>query len=140
MTIKNDFQICSQAIQMGVSGVVEQLQPPQVLLKAIKKVHCGEVWFERSLMANFLISLSPVRHEFMLNNETEHIAQLSDREHEVIQLIGEGLKNKIIADKLCIGETTVRHHLTSIYNKLGVSDRLELLVYALGHGLIKPKM
>ena len=140
MTINNDFQIYSQAVQKGVCGVVEQSQPPQVLLKAIKKVHEGEVWLERSMMADLLISLSPARRQSMMNTEVEHISQLSDREREVIQLIGRGLKNRIIADQLCIGETTVRHHLTSIYNKLGVSDRLELLVYALGNGLIKPKM
>jgi two-component system nitrate/nitrite response regulator NarL len=62
--------------------------------------------------------------------ETERIAQLSPRERQVIQLIGKGMKNYQIAEQLSLSETTVRHHLTSIYRKLGVSDRLELLVYA----------
>ena len=54
---------------------------------------------------------------------------------EVIVLLGEGLKNKDIADRLSISETTVRHHLTSIYNKLALSDRLELIIYAFRHNL-----
>jgi len=57
---------------------------------------------------------------------------------EVVALIGEGIKNKEIADRLFISETTVRHHLTSIYAKLNVTDRVELLIYAFRHGLASP--
>ena len=56
----------------------------------------------------------------------------------MVALIGEGIKNKEIADRLFISETTVRHHLTSIFDKLGVADRVELLIYAFRHGLAKP--
>ena len=56
----------------------------------------------------------------------------------MLALIGEALSNKRIAERLCITETTVRHHLTSIFSKLGVSDRLELLVYAHRHKLVPP--
>jgi DNA-binding NarL/FixJ family response regulator len=54
----------------------------------------------------------------------------------VITLVGEGLKNKQIAIKLCISETTVRHHLTSILRKLQVSDRLELLIFSYRNNLV----
>ena len=54
-----------------------------------------------------------------------------------VTLIGEGLKNKHIAERLFISETTVRHHLTSIFSKLDVSDRLELVIYAYRHNLAK---
>ena len=60
------------------------------------------------------------------------------REREIAALIGEGLKNKQIANRLFISETTVRHHLTSVFDKLGVTDRLELIIYAYRHGLAKP--
>ena len=65
------------------------------------------------------------------------VAALTEREREVVSLVGEGLKNKEIANRLrpFISETTVRHHLTSIYDKLGVSNRLELVIYAYIHGL-----
>jgi len=59
-------------------------------------------------------------------------------EREVAVLLGEGLSNKGIAMRLSISETTVRHHLTSVFGKLGTRDRLELLLYAYRHGMIKP--
>ena len=71
------------------------------------------------------------------NSEAGNFNELSEREKQIISLIGQGFKNKRISAQLCISETTVRHHLTSIYSKLGVSDRLELLVYAHRHGLLK---
>jgi two-component system, NarL family, nitrate/nitrite response regulator NarL len=138
MTTTDDLQICSQAIQKGVLGIISKQQSSKILLKAIKKVFDGEVWIERSMMANILNALS-LPHRFpVIDSETEHISQLSDRELQVIQLIGLGLKNKQIAAQLCISEVTVRHHLTSVFNKLGVSDRLELLVFAHRSGLTKP--
>ena len=63
------------------------------------------------------------------------IATLTKREHEVIALLSEGLQNKQIASRLSISETTVRHHLTSVFDKLGISNRLELIVYAYRQGL-----
>jgi DNA-binding NarL/FixJ family response regulator len=65
------------------------------------------------------------------------MATLTAREREVITLIAEGLKNKKIAERLFISETTVTHHLSSIFSKLGVSDRLELVIYAFAHSLAK---
>ncbi len=138
ITATDDFQTCSQAIQKGVLGVVAMTQPPKALVKAIKKVYDGEVWIERLMMAQILKTMSPNRKPSTIDPETEKINQLSNREKEIIQLIGLGMKNKYMADQLCISETTVRHHLTSIYSKLGVSDRLELLVFAHRSGLIKP--
>jgi DNA-binding NarL/FixJ family response regulator len=65
--------------------------------------------------------------------ERAKIASLTDREREVIALIAEGLKNKQIGERLYITETTVTHHLSSIFSKLDVSDRLELVIYAFAH-------
>ncbi len=135
LTTNDDFQTCVQAVQRGVVGVVSMAQPPQVLLKAIRKVCAGELWIERQMMAHLLNTLAFPHRTSALNPEVEHINQLSDRERQVIHLIGSGLKNKQIASQLCISEATVRHHLTSIFNKLGVSDRLELLVFANRLGL-----
>jgi two-component system, NarL family, nitrate/nitrite response regulator NarL len=66
------------------------------------------------------------------------IATLTAREREVILRACEGLKNKEIAERLFISDTTVRHHLTSIFTKLEVSDRLELILYAYRYGLANP--
>ena len=70
--------------------------------------------------------------------EANRIAMITKREREIISLLGEGLQNKQIASRLSISETTVRHHLTSIFSKLEVSDRLELVIYSYRHGLASP--
>jgi len=137
VTSSNDRLIYLQAVQNGVLGVVSKSQQPDVLIKAIRKVHAGEIWIEHSLIANFMIGSVHGVSTNGGNHTGDGIGQLSDREKEVIQYIGRGMKNKQIASQLCIGETTVRHHLTSIYGKLGVSDRLELLVFSQRHRLTK---
>jgi two-component system nitrate/nitrite response regulator NarL len=73
-----------------------------------------------------------------MESEKAKIATLTEREREVIARACEGLKNKQIAERLFISDTTVRHHLTSIFSKLDVSDRLELVIYAYRYGLDKP--
>jgi two-component system, NarL family, nitrate/nitrite response regulator NarL len=136
VTGTNDPVIIQQAVEDGVVGVIFKTQPPELLIKAIEKVNAGEVWLERSMIANVISHLSR-NTQPKISADIENQNELSERETEIISLIGLGFKNKRIASQLCISETTVRHHLTSIYSKLGVSDRLELLVYAHRHGLIK---
>lgn len=137
VTSAYNSQVFLKAIQNGVKGVVTKTQQPEVLIKAIQKVHAGEVWIERSVIANLLTRMSGNQQPTESDSEAEQISQLSDRERQIIRLIGNGFKNKQIATQLCISETTVRHHLTSIFSKLEVSDRLELLVYAHRSGLAK---
>jgi DNA-binding NarL/FixJ family response regulator len=131
----DEIQVFITAVQEGILGIVLKTQTPEILIKAIQKVHSGEVWIERSMIANLLSGLTNAQKLIEQNPQTERIAQLSPRERQVIQQIGLGLRNYQIAKKLCLSETTVRHHLTSIYGKLGVSDRLELLVFAHRYGL-----
>jgi two-component system nitrate/nitrite response regulator NarL len=133
----NDSLINQQAVENGVMGVVFKTQPPETLIKAIEKVNAGEVWLERSMIANVLSRLSRNSKPKKINSEGDNIDELSAREKEIVRLIGQGFKNKKISSQLCISETTVRHHLTSIYSKLGVTDRLELLVFAHRNGLVK---
>ena len=124
-----------KAVKEGVLGIILETQTPNILFKAIQKVNAGEVWIERSMMANLLNGLNNSQHYIDQDPITKSISQLSVREHQVIQQIGQGRKNSQIAEALYLSETTVRHHLTTIYAKLGVSDRLELLVFAHRHGL-----
>jgi DNA-binding NarL/FixJ family response regulator len=135
VTGSNDRQTYLQAVQHGVMGIVSKTQPPDVLIKAIRKVHIGEAWIEHSLIANLMTDSFHKQSHPAASPEAEDIGQLSEREREIIQFIGRGLKNKQIASQLCLAEATVRHHLTRIYSKLGVSDRLELLIFAQDHGL-----
>jgi len=133
----NDPKMIQRAVEAGVAGVVFKTQSPEILTKAIDKVNAGEVWLERSMIASVLSRLSRNSKQDTVRSEQDNINELSEREKEIIGLIGQGFKNKKISAQLCISETTVRHHLTSIYSKLGVSDRLELLVFAHRHGLVK---
>lgn len=131
----DEAQLLVNAIQEGVLGIVLKTQPPEILVKAIQKVHAGEVWIERAMIANLLSGLINAQQLIKQDPLTESIAHLSRRERQVIQQIGKGMKNYQIAEQLCLSETTIRHHLTSIYGKLGVTDRLELLVFAHRNGL-----
>lgn len=69
--------------------------------------------------------------------EARKIAKLTRREREIITLVGEGLKNAEIAERLFISRTTVRHHLSSVFTKLDIPDRLKLIVYAYRHRLAR---
>lgn len=131
----DEAQVLVNAVQEGVLGIVLKTQAPEILIKAIQKVHAGEVWIERSMIATLLSGFRNAQQLIVQDPQTESIAHLSRRERQVIQQIGQGLKNYQIAKQLSLSETTVRHHLTSIYEKLGVSDRLELLVFAHRNGL-----
>jgi two-component system nitrate/nitrite response regulator NarL len=90
------------------------------------------------MMACVLTSLARGRVPQAVDPEAAKIALLPEREREVIGLVGAGLKNKHIAERLSITERTVRHHLTSIFSKLGVADCLELVIYAYRYGLATP--
>ena len=131
----DDQSILQLAVQMGVKGIIQKSDSKLILLKAIEKVLAGEVWIDRTMVANVLSRIS--NNGRSLNDHQIHINTISIREAEVIKLVGEGLKNKAIANRLSISETTVRHHLTSVYRKLNVSDRLELAIFAYRHNLAK---
>jgi DNA-binding NarL/FixJ family response regulator len=96
-------------------------------------VHQGEIWLERSHMGTLMGEM--IRGAHPGDPHAERIAALTGRERDVIALVGEGLRNDAIGARLSLREKTVRNHLTSIYEKLGVKDRLELAIYAHRHRL-----
>jgi len=136
LTGVRDPNLHRHAVHLGAMGLVLKENAAAVLLQAIKKVHAGEVWLQRTMMANVIDERRRASAAQQLDPEVAKIATLTARERDVIALIGEGLKNRQIGTRLCISETTVRHHLTMIFTKLGVTDRLELVVYAYRHGLV----
>jgi DNA-binding NarL/FixJ family response regulator len=120
-------------VEFGGMGVVMKRQAPEQLIKAIMKVHAGEFWWDRIHTADLVNRL--VRRRRSEDVENTKIATLTKREHEIVRL-GEGLKNSAIGERLFISEATVRNHLTSILDKLGLADRFELAVYAFKNGLV----
>ena len=137
ITSLGDSRYHLKAVRNGAMGIVTSQNSPQILFKAIEKVHAGEVWLDRSLIADYLVQESSPTNPSKMTQLARKIALLSTREREIITLIGEGLKNQQIADQLFISEVTVRHHLSSIFRKLGASDRLELVIFAYQNGLAK---
>ena len=136
LTALRDSEIHQRAAQLGAMGVVLKEDAADLLLKAIEKVYKGEAWLDRLTLGNLLWQLSSKDKE-SLDPQRKRISALTDRERQVIALITEGLKNRQIAERLFISPTTVTHHLSSIYSKLGVTDRLELVVYAFANKLAK---
>ena len=138
LTGLSDAGVHAEALKSGAMGLVLKEKAAEVLLKAIDKVNQGEVWFDRTTMGSVLSEMSRRGGRAGADSEGGKITSLTAREREVVTLIGEGLKNRQIAERLFISETTVRHHLTSVFDKLGVADRLELVIYAYRHKLAKP--
>jgi DNA-binding NarL/FixJ family response regulator len=114
------------------------MQPPAVLIAAIKDLWTNA--FQNSIDDNFEIRKhatngQKVSKSSRSSEEMRRIQSLTSREREIISLVGQGLKNKDIANKLSISDITVRHHLTNIFCKLEVSDRQKLLILAHRNGL-----
>jgi DNA-binding NarL/FixJ family response regulator len=135
---KNEFV---QAMKLGTSGIVLKQTATELLIKSIRKVHAGEIWLDSHTTA-------AVIRQFVANEEPppQQVPQsapprdrerspLSQREREIVALVAQGFKNKEMAEKMFISEQTVKNHLHNIFDKLGVSDRLELALYAIHNNL-----
>lgn len=132
-----DPRTYQKCLRSGVCGLVLKEKSAETLFKAIEKVHQGELWFERTMMGQIIQQLVQEKNSPAKNAQAEVVSTFTERERQILELICQGLKNKAIAERLFITETTVRHHLTSLFNKLNISTRLELVVYAFRHQLIK---
>ena len=137
LTGLRDPEVQRRAILLGAMGVVSKQKAADTVIRAIEKVYAGEVWLDRAMIASILNDRVNPNIAPEQNVEAPRIAKLTEREREVIRLIGEGIKNRQIAERMYISEATVRHHLTSVFAKLGVTDRFELVIYAFQHGLAK---
>jgi DNA-binding NarL/FixJ family response regulator len=135
LTSRTDPQAHARTIGAGAAGIVDKRHEPEVLFKAIRKVHAGELWLARYDMAAIVSGLVRLRSEDA--HEASKVATLTRREHEIIACIAEGLRNRQVGERLFISEATVRNHVSSILDKLDLSDRLELVLYAFSHGLAK---
>ena len=132
-----DHAWLDSAVMAGVRGVVRTGEPPEALLKAIDKVNDGELWIDRSATSRIFMEMA--RHKAADRNDPERskIATLTLRERQTIAAVASDASapGKVIADRLCISEHTLRNHLTSIYNKLGLCNRLDLYAFATRHSL-----
>jgi len=118
------------ALQMGVHGVVMKRAPLETFVKSIRMVMAGEYWIPRSNISDLIRVLQGDRPEL---SPKQH---LTARELEIVRAVAAGYTNKDVAQRFSISEDTVKHHLTSVFDKLGVSNRLELAILAIGRGLV----
>ena len=123
-----------EALRAGASGYILKDIAPDELAQAVRTVARGEVLVQQQLAARLLARLGRQERDAGGRGLQEH---LTAREHEVLQLLARGLRNKEIAERLFVSERTVNFHLANIYAKLHVSGRTEALSRALEQGLIK---
>jgi two-component system, NarL family, nitrate/nitrite response regulator NarL len=121
-----------RAMRLGARGVLLKQSASELLVKSIYKVHAGEIWLDNK-MTNDVVEAFKKSSSF---GQRRDKPLLSEREREIVQLVAQGYRNREIGEKLFISEQTVKNHLHNIFDKLGVSDRLELALYAIHHRLI----
>lgn len=140
LTGLRDKSAHDNAVLAGASGVVEKESPAETILTAIEKVHEGQVWLDRASTSRIFVEFSREGAAQAADPERAKIATLTYRERELVAVTtsSAGATAKVIAQLLHISEFTLRNHLTSIYSKLGVANRLELFAYAHKYGLTKP--
>jgi len=124
-----------EALQLGVRGIVLKHSALQVLLKSIRCVSEGQYWVGQEGVSDLIHALRRMKPSGNVSRPGRHFG-LTSREMQVIALIVAGYTNKDLARELGISENTAKHHLTNIFDKLGVSNRLELVLYAVDHGLV----
>jgi DNA-binding NarL/FixJ family response regulator len=125
LTAAIDRNQINEAVRLGAHGVVMKTSAIDVLIKSIRVVMDGQYWLDRSTLAEIVRTPTPSDTKF----------GLTDRELQLVALISAGGSNKEIAETLGITEATVKRHLANVFDKTGVSTRLELAVFAMNHGL-----
>jgi DNA-binding NarL/FixJ family response regulator len=127
-------------VRRGARGILHKEVSAGQVVKAIEKIHCGELWFDAETMNRVFGQLLGARAGAPGSAPArEKHASLTAREREIVSAAVEhsGSANQVVAERLFISEHTLRNHLTSIYRKLDVTNRLEMYVYAIRHGLIQ---
>lgn len=134
MTETTDVDYHYQIAKLGVAGLVQKQHVSHVLPQAIGTVANGERWFKSALLDTIFIGSS--RFSTPIYSDIDRIASLTTQEHLVIQLVAQGLQNRHIGKRLAVPESSISQLLNQICSKLGVGQRLDLVIYAYHHGLV----
>jgi DNA-binding NarL/FixJ family response regulator len=139
LTSSPDLKLLDRMVVAGARGIVRKSDPPAALLKAIAKVHEGELWIDRGAAGRIFMEMARQNVAQASDPDRLKIATLTARERQTIIAVASdaAAPGKVIASRLCISEHTLRNHLSSIYGKLGLSNRLDLYAYATKHSLHK---
>jgi two-component system, NarL family, nitrate/nitrite response regulator NarL len=120
-----------EAVRLGAQGLVLKESSPETLLECVRKVHLGQDWFDQETLSR---AFGKAMQREAAARETARI--LTPRESEIVNMVAQGLRNKVIAERLSITEGTVKIHLHNIYEKVKVDGRLELVLWAQAQGLV----
>lgn len=135
-TETHDKEIIDRAVLSGARGVVHRKESMQTILRAIEKIHDGELWLDRITTGRIFLQNSRMRGKISHDADSEKITTLTRKECMILRAFSDGVggeQNKQIAAKLCMSEHTLRNHLTSIFSKLGIKNRFSLFAYAKQH-------
>ena len=147
-----------ELVKRGVRGIITRRASPEMLCKSVRAVALGDTWISRRV-TNKLVNSYQFGPQAELSQAAQAVAApgavalstvaptqaqeqsqsrfgLTRRERQIVEALSEGMANKEIATHYTISECTVKHHLTRIFDKVGVYSRLELLVFAKHHGLV----
>ena len=131
----SDRVLLAQTIEAGAAGILHKSSRLEEIVEAVRRLHAGEQLLSRREVIEAVRLLSRRRRE---EREAQLvIGKLTPREREVLQALAEGLSDREIAERLYVGVGTVRTHIRSILTKLGVQSRLQALVFAVRHDLVK---
>src|ERR1035441_68506 len=133
----DDRELVVSAMRAGAKGIFLFSQTPFTLLcKCIQCVSRGEVWINNQQMNYLLDTLSDVPTLRVVNSNGRSL--LTPREEQVVALVADGLTNRGVASELGLSEHTIKKYLLRIFDKVGISSRVELVLYAMSHGEHRP--
>lgn len=121
-------------LRRGVRGIVTRSIAPDLLVRCVRKVYAGETWLDNQGV-NWVIEA--YRAQAAKLTSPQHRVKLSPKEIQIIAGVTQGLRNKDIAQEIATTEQVVKNYLRKVYDKLGVSDRLELALYCMHHRLLE---
>lgn len=133
LTIHKDREYLLETMKIGANGYVLKDSDAEGLVRAIRDVKSGKTYIQPSIASLLVDDLSNKES----NKDVLKINSLTKREYEVLTLIAEGLSNKDIADKLYISEKTVKNHVSSIFKKIEVNDRIQAAIFAFKNNIKK---
>ena len=137
LTVAIDDAQIVEALELGARGVVLKEAATELLFKAIRSVVAGQYWVGRDTVTD-IVRLLRERRASAARHEPTPAERLTPRERGIVALVAAGASNREVAEKLSLAEDTVKHHISNIFDKVGVSNRAELAAYAAGHGLTDP--